>query len=219
MPRKQKKYHYIYKTTCDVSGRYYVGMHSTNDLEDGYLGSGIRLRNSINYHGKDKHHLEILEFFDNREKLKVRESELVNEELLKDPMCMNLTIGGQGGSGPGELNGFFGKRHTPETEAKVIKNLQRSQERFENDPVYRQKFINKMSKGLKDKWDRDGHPWVDRKHTDETKKKMSNAGKKRVGKNNSQYGTCWVIKGNTPKKIKGNELEDHLNDGWRRGRK
>lgn len=29
MARRQKKYHYIYKTTCTVNGKYYIGMHST----------------------------------------------------------------------------------------------------------------------------------------------------------------------------------------------
>ena len=96
MPRKQKKYHYIYKTTCSVTNRYYIGMHSTDNLEDGYLGSGKRLWNSINYHGRENHTIEILEFCENRKKLKERESEIVNEELLNEELCMNLTVGGNG---------------------------------------------------------------------------------------------------------------------------
>lgn len=31
---QRRKYHYIYKTTCSITNRFYVGMHSTNNLED-----------------------------------------------------------------------------------------------------------------------------------------------------------------------------------------
>lgn len=40
----RRKYHIIYRTTCTVTNRYYIGMHSTDDLDDRYLGSGVRLR-------------------------------------------------------------------------------------------------------------------------------------------------------------------------------
>ena len=97
MGRKQKKYHYIYKTTNLINGKYYIETHSTNNLEDGYLGSGKRLWYSINYHGKDNHTKEVLEFCENREQLKKREEEIVNEQLLTEDLCMNLMVGGQGG--------------------------------------------------------------------------------------------------------------------------
>ena len=44
MPRRSKTYHYIYRTTCLVTGKFYVGMHSTDNLDDGYLGPGKILR-------------------------------------------------------------------------------------------------------------------------------------------------------------------------------
>ena len=60
MARTQKKCHYIYKTTCSITNRFYIGMHSTDNIDDNYLGSGKRLWNSINYHGKENHKKEIL---------------------------------------------------------------------------------------------------------------------------------------------------------------
>ena len=97
MPRKQKKYHFIYKTTNEVNGKFYVGMHSTDDLNDGYIGSGKYLWNSIRKHGRENFKFEILESFETREELKKKEEELVNEDMLKDPLCMNLKRGGFGG--------------------------------------------------------------------------------------------------------------------------
>jgi hypothetical protein len=66
-------------------------------LEDEYLGSGRRLRYSLQKHGKENHTKEILDFFESREFLRSKEREIVNEDLLKDPLCMNLARGGEGG--------------------------------------------------------------------------------------------------------------------------
>jgi hypothetical protein len=76
--------HFIYKTT-HKNGKYYIGRHSTKDVDDGYMGSG-KWPLSI----KDKSTLtrEILEFVDDFEKLKVREGEYLKEHYGK-PLCMN----------------------------------------------------------------------------------------------------------------------------------
>ena len=91
-----KKYNFVYKTTCQITDKYYIGIHSTNNLDDGYLGSGIQLSNSIVKHGKGNHRREILLFTDTRELLVDKEREIVNEQLLRDPLCMNLMKGGSG---------------------------------------------------------------------------------------------------------------------------
>ena len=97
MARKEKNIHYIYKTTCNVTGRWYIGIHSTSNLEDAYMGSGLRLRRSIRKYGVENHFKEILEFFDTREELVNREKEVVNFELIEEDLCMNLVAGGNGG--------------------------------------------------------------------------------------------------------------------------
>ena len=92
-----KKFHFLYKTTCIATGRYYYGMHSTDDLNDGYLGSGYRLRRSIKKHGRENHVREIVgDMFPDRESLRAGEAELIIEKVLKDPLCMNIHPGGRG---------------------------------------------------------------------------------------------------------------------------
>lgn len=94
---KKKTYHFIYKTTNLKNKKFYIGMHSTNDLNDGYIGSGTRLKKSVEIYGIKCFKFEILEFLPDRDSLKVRERELVNEETLDDDKCMNLKLGGDSG--------------------------------------------------------------------------------------------------------------------------
>ena len=96
MPRKQKQYHYIYKTTNVLTNKFYVGMHSTDNLEDGYIGSGKRLWYSIRKYGKENHKCEILEFLSSREELKNREAEIVNEDFVKSPTTDDMEKGNAG---------------------------------------------------------------------------------------------------------------------------
>lgn len=97
MLSKDRKFHFIYKTTCSITGRFYIGMHSTDKINDRYLGSGKQLKWSIAKHGKDAHKRKILEHCESREALVLREKAIVNEVLLLDPDCMNLCTGGEGG--------------------------------------------------------------------------------------------------------------------------
>jgi group I intron endonuclease len=93
----KKKYHYLYKTTNLINGKFYYGMHSTDSLKDGYKGSGTLLKRSINKYGIENFKLEILEFFDTREALMEAEKKLITELQVVDSNCMNLKPGGSGG--------------------------------------------------------------------------------------------------------------------------
>lgn len=96
MRASQRKHHIVYKTTCLVTGRYYVGMHSTDDLNDGYLGSGIRLVRSVKKYGAEQHRREIIEQLPSRAAAADREKELITEDMRKDPNCLNCGVGGLG---------------------------------------------------------------------------------------------------------------------------
>jgi hypothetical protein len=97
MGKPEKKYHFIYKTTCLINKKYYIGMHSTDDLNDGYMGSGKALKFSIKRYGKENHRVEILEMVESRELLAEREKAIVTLSKVKDGNCMNLKVGGIGG--------------------------------------------------------------------------------------------------------------------------
>ena len=36
--------HYVYEITNNINGKIYVGVHSTKDVNDGYMGSGKHLK-------------------------------------------------------------------------------------------------------------------------------------------------------------------------------
>lgn len=187
-------------------------MHSTDELDDGYMGSGKRLRFSINYHGKDNHTKEILEYCDTREELRKREEEIVNEELLTEDLCMNLMTGGYGG------NGFWSEEHKqafinsggPQSFAKRLKT---DPEFFKRHSEVSSKRMKKTHSEGKIRYD----TFTGKKHTKETKKKMSEAKKKIYdGENNPSYGTCWITNEVESKKI---NKGDTIPEGWRLGRK
>lgn len=93
---KLKAHNFLYKTTCVTNGKYYIGMHSTDKLNDRYIGSGKHLQNSIRKYGKHNFRIEILEHFPDRESLRLREIEVVDESVVNDPLSMNLQKGGGG---------------------------------------------------------------------------------------------------------------------------
>lgn len=90
---KNKKFHIVYKITR-FDGMYYIGVHSTNKLNDRYMGSGSYITKSVKKYGRDQHYFEILTLCESREQAFIIESNLVNTETLKDPLCMNCIEGG-----------------------------------------------------------------------------------------------------------------------------
>jgi hypothetical protein len=90
-------HHILYKTTCIPTGKFYIGMHSTKNLDDGYLGSGLILQHSINKHGRENHVRTILAFAADRKELIELEKTFVTEDLVRDEQSMNIALGGHGG--------------------------------------------------------------------------------------------------------------------------
>lgn len=92
-----KRYHYFYKITNKETGQYYYGIHSTNNLDDGYLGSGTRLKSAIKLYGKDSFQKDIIKFFNTREEASEYEASMVTESIVADRKSYNLKLGGDFG--------------------------------------------------------------------------------------------------------------------------
>lgn len=229
----RRKYHYIYKITRIKDGRYYIGMHSTDNEEDGYFGSGKLITRSIRKHGKEAHIKEILEFLDNRELLKKREAELVNEECLNDPLCMNLVLGGSGGSSVGKLGGLASAKSAKWTVEKRKECVKKSHETFANhkkeDPEFAALIFAEKSKKSKSNNERrkanSEKIWSEKAiiaaQSPEAVAKRTNTQKEidhQQGEKNSQYGTCWITDGINNKKIKKTDLAFYLLNGWKTDR-
>lgn len=104
------KYHIIYKTTNKINGKIYVGLHSTDNLEDGYLGSGWVLKQAIKKHGRDNFTREILLVLTSRDEAREIEAMLVDEIFANRHDTYNLEIGGMGVEDQwGENNPMYGK--------------------------------------------------------------------------------------------------------------
>jgi hypothetical protein len=199
-------------------------MHSTDNLDDGYLGSGKILGYSRHKYGDENHKLEILEMLPSREALKAREKEIVNEELLANPLNINLKYGGDGGWEYINQNlDFLRNQCQLMVKAKAEKR---------KDPNYAAalKMINQKTRARnqekivasrKNNGKNYNDHLIGKKQGEAQKQKRKITFLERghqQGEKNSQFGTCWVTNGN-PVKIKKEQLDEYLANGYLRGRK
>lgn len=296
----KRKYNYFYKITNNINNHFYYGVHCTDNLNDGYMGSGKRLHYAYKKYGIENFTKEILKYFDSSDEAFKYEADFLTENLINNPNCYNIQLGGKGFhtnglatvmdkegncfdvpvNDPrytsGELVGITkgwgiykdtitGKRckaHKSDPRIKcgqlvgwsknlvIFKDindnsyiLDKNDPNFEN--IIKTKNLRFISFGKVTVKDKDGNTcqinvddlryltgelipiWKNRKHNEETKKKMSRThqiNKDQQGEKNSQYGTCWIYKideNNKPIniKIKKEELNIYINDGWNKGRK
>ena len=189
-------------------------MHSTSKLDDGYLGSGKRLRRSVRKHGESNHVREILEMFETREALIDGEILLITEDLLNDPMCMNLMKGGKGG-----------KISDDQQRRRAIAGSTAFSNRLKTDIAFRERFSRISSTRIK-KMHAEGRvkspDWTGKSHTPTTKQKMSDSKKiTSKGERNSQFGKSWIFNDFEKKstRILKEEVSQYLENGWKLGRK
>src|SRR5574338_777033 len=89
------KFHYVYEIINSIDGKIYIGKHSTNDIDDGYMGSGKLLNRAIKKHGIENFRKRIIETFDTEEDALTYERKLVDETFVADENTYNLVLGGR----------------------------------------------------------------------------------------------------------------------------
>ena len=259
MSRVKHKYNYFYKITNNLNNHFYYGVHSTDNLDDGYMGSGVRLHYAYKKYGIENFSKEILKFFDTREQANQYEAEIVTEELVKDNNCYNVILGG-GFDTSGKLtvkdkngNAFLVSVDDPRylsgelvsiTAGKVAVKDKDGNTFMVNkdDPRYLSGELVPTATGKIVVKDKNGKfycidpndprylsgelikssVWTGRHHKNDTIDKMKSIFKKnnhQKGNKNSQFGTCWIHNNERNLKIKKEELQEYINNGWIKGRK
>lgn len=113
-------YYIIYQITNNVNGRIYIGKHKTQDLADGYMGSGKLIQKAIKKYGIDNFQKDILFVFASESEMNAKEKELVNENFVLSSDNYNITLGGSGGWDPVKSKiAFLGRKHTEEAKRKI----------------------------------------------------------------------------------------------------
>lgn len=106
--------YFVYKTICIPTGKYYIGVHSERRKSDGYIGCGIcsngtalslkrkgvksAFIDSVIKYGYDNFKREILQEFNSIQEAYIYEEKLVTKEVISTKDCLNIKIGGIGGS-------------------------------------------------------------------------------------------------------------------------
>lgn len=218
--------HILYKITNKKNGKSYIGIHKTNEINDGYLGSGKYIKRAIKKYGVENFDKEIVAYFPDRKSCSLAERKLI-QETPKEKLY-NISSGGESWDYINE-NNLNNINHTGDEyknklgnaiSKALMKNHWARDVKKKDHPIYKSSY----EKWLKTCYERHGKDvfktFKNRKHTEESKKKIGSKNSiHQQGKNNSQYGTCWIFLKDTNKKIQSTELKNWLKKGWSKGRK
>ncbi len=183
-----KEFNYVYVITNLINGKQYVGDHSTNNMEDGYLGSGRPyFERAKKKYGKENFERKILEFFDLKEEAFEAQEKYINEYKTLSPDGYNISP-----KGGHNVHGCWseeskkrmselkkGTIHSEETKNKIGKALRgkkHTKETIENRKRRNKKYTKITSEETKKKISKS---MKNRKLSDEHKKRISEGMKNR----------------------------------------
>lgn len=224
-----KKYYTIYRIINKINNKIYIGVHETFNLNDNYVGSGKYLKRAINKYGIDNFTKEIIKLCKSREEMFEWEKLTVTKEFIKRTDTYNICEGGKGGFSYINNNKLNGTSKGVKRQKELRKNYDWYEKWYKKKTESQNKYLidNYKEQSLKIK---EGQKKINfchstflgKKHTEESKKKMSLSKKSKYsGKDNSQYGTCWVynLKLKENKKIPKLDLDIWIEKGYIKGRK
>jgi group I intron endonuclease len=204
-------YYLVYKVTNHVNDKIYIGVHKTEDKNDGYIGSGKVLKRAIEKYGVEHFTKEILYECGSEEEMLQKEADIVDEEFVKRKDTYNIKCGGFGGWDYVNRNGLglrCGSFLSEETRKKISDScMGRSvseETRKKISDANRNKIISeetkrRMSESHKkscrvspETREKISNSLKGKKHTDETKRKMSNS---RKGKPHTEEWKSNISKG------------------------
>jgi hypothetical protein len=200
-----KKY-IVYQITNLVNKKFYVGVHQTNNIDDGYMSSSNVVNDAIKKYGKENFKKEVLFEFNDAETMFAKEAEIVNEDFVKRKDTYNLKTGGTGSTS--HLNdGSEEHKQRCRDANNYVKNRydisQHAEEfRFDLNKEHRLKVQAKANS-----------PEAIAK-----KKETFKEIKHQQGKKNSQFGKRWIYS-LVEKRSKSILKSDLIPEGWLEGRK
>lgn len=198
-----KKFNYIYKITNLANCKIYIGKHSTDKMNDHYMGSGKLLKKAQSKYGIENFTKEIIAYTDNEDSLNFLERFYIRKYGCRDlSKAYNLTDGGEGSQGwkitpeisfkmsqahLGKVPYMKGKHHTKEV-IDFCRNIMVGRKWYNNgieevreyecpegfvEGRLLNKKLNEMLAALNKK-----HPsMLGKHHSEETKQKISNSRK------------------------------------------
>jgi group I intron endonuclease len=178
-------YYIIYETTCIVNSKTYIGCHATDNIDDGYMGSGKLLLAAFKKYGRKNFKRTVLHIYTNPQDMFSKEKELVNDEFVSSASSYNLVPGGSGGF----------KIQDPDDWREKLKASRKGKTPAAG-LIHSEETKRKISASLKGKsaWNK-GLPgtWAGKSHSNESKQKISISKKgQSSGEKNPMYGKSAV---------------------------
>ena len=141
------KYYVVYRVDNILNDSYYIGSHITDNLQDGYLGSGVAINEQIRKFGPECFVKRILKLCSNKEELRKEEKNFLMKHK-GNPHCLNKLFG---------LNHGFDLINEMVSKGLItpgIKNKKVLYKNIDGKDYYKSFTIDQLEKAYSDGWGR-----------------------------------------------------------------